>query len=202
MAWRRRSWDLRASAIAASASARLRRISSRSERVRDARGKRGLRGNRPARARALPFRFLAFRDPKPNFTRPNRAQWAVVLGQVSERKVILGDRARQDRALRTPRARLSCLFARRKRARWRARPVASSQSGREVTQKRALSMNQFRPRVRLHTGSKRASFRARILVNAGYGYRTVKNRAGPRQDDDFRTTSLDMGIVIPGAALR
>jgi hypothetical protein len=70
-----------------------------------------------------------------------------------------------------------CLFTRREQAVWRTKAATSSHSTTEMMQKSALSMNQFRTRVRLHTGWKRTRFRARILVNAGYGYRTVKNAA-------------------------
>jgi hypothetical protein len=98
------------------------------------------------------------------------------LAQVSEKKVILGISSREavPCGRREP-DRFACLRGAR-RVNGCAKPVGWSQSEREAVQKRALSLNQFQGRIRLHAGGKRISFRARILVNAGYGYRAVKNR--------------------------
>jgi len=51
----------------------------------------------------------------------------------------------------------------------------------DALQKRAFSMNQFRKGVRLHAGADESRCHARILVNAGYGYRAVKKAADPRE---------------------
>jgi hypothetical protein len=46
--------------------------------------------------------------------------------------------------------------------------------GRDGAKLRAR-LNHFLDRARLHAGREYPSLRARILVNAGYGYRAVKN---------------------------
>jgi hypothetical protein len=56
-----------------------------------------------------------------------------------------------------------------------------SRSETNALQKRAFSMNQFRKRVRLHAGANESRCDARILLNAGYGYRAVKKAADPRE---------------------
>jgi hypothetical protein len=56
-----------------------------------------------------------------------------------------------------------------------------SQSETDALQKRAFSMNQFRKRARLHAAANESRCHARILVNAGYGYRAVKKAADPRE---------------------
>lgn len=168
MAWRRRSWDLRASAIAASASARLRRTSSHPERAR-ARAKRRLRAFRPARASTPCFRFFAFRDSKLNFTRPSRALRPPALGQVSEKKVILPGAFRTRRSLR------ACFRAAAHgggRAQTRSGAAISDRSGAKLRAR----LNQFPNRTRLHASREYSCSRARILVNAGYGYCTLKKR--------------------------
>lgn len=116
-AWRSRSCDLRASAMAASVSARLCRSWSRAAGGCGARANRDLRRCRPLRAAGLRFRFSVFLDPKLNFTRPSRAQRTQVLLQVSERNVISGSLVLRRRALPWPGAATFCLFARRDQSR-------------------------------------------------------------------------------------
>jgi hypothetical protein len=89
MAWRSRSCDLCASAIAASASARLCKSSSVSMRE-TRRFAGGLREDPAAQVSADRFRLLVFRDPKLNLPRPTRAQRSQLVRQVSEKTIILG----------------------------------------------------------------------------------------------------------------
>lgn len=166
MAWRSRSWDLRASAIAASASARLRRTSSRPASAR-VHAKRGLRAFRPARASPPCFPCLAFRNPKLNFTRLGHARRPQALGQVSEKKVILPQTT--SRAV-PPAASLRAAAHGSRRRRSGPGAAIKDRSGAKLRAR----LNQFRNRAQIHASRERSSLRARILVNAGYGYRTLK----------------------------
>ncbi|MEK9284863.1 MULTISPECIES: hypothetical protein [unclassified Bradyrhizobium] len=116
------------------------------------------------RLQANRFRFLAFRDPKLNVTRPTRTQWPQVFGQVSEKTVISG-RDLQRRPLRQV-ANLSfvpvCEAPPSKLARQPRHTVSIEEWN--GAKKRALFMNQVRRRVHLHTGQAHSG-----LLRANFG---------------------------------
>ena len=170
IAWRSRSCDLRASAIAASASARLRVSSSVSTAAFCGFARVGDRS--VTQVSAARFRFVVFPGLKLNFTRPTRARRPQVFGQVSERKVIMGLSA-ADRSAMQP-VLVPVSEARRVKPAHRTNPVAARATRRGA--KLGLSTNLFQGRARLYAACAEPRSRARILASAEYGYRDVNNR--------------------------